>query len=202
MEIIGYIVVLLLALATGCGTLIDGTQENIPVTTIPPGATVIHEIREDDSQKKPQASKSLQQEKSATQTPATLSLERKQEYLLTITKEGYKTETIKIEQVINDAAVGNLLGLTALGTAIDTASGAQWDLAPNNIVVSLRPLTAEEQIEEAKKLKVTSIQKQLQSLQDLKDAKLLTENQYSVLRDITMHSVPPTVSQEDNIAVN
>lgn len=160
-------------MCSSCATLINGTKQDIPVTTDPPGATV---TAEDTSQS----------------TPSTLTLERNRDYVLTITKEGYKTEKIKIERVISGAAAGNLLGFTMLGMAIDSASGAMWDLKPENIVVTLRPLSADEKADEAERLDINTLQAQLESLEELRDANLLTPGQYNVLRDLAIHTVKDT----------
>ena len=155
---------------TSCATLVNGHDEKVPVTTNPPGATVT-------------------EESTSELTPATLDLERNRDYMLTITKEGYKTETIKIQHVVSEAAAGNILSFGFLGTAIDTASGSLWKLEPDHIVVTLRPLTPDEQVDEANRLNAQTLQKQLLALDELKDAKLLTDNQYAALRDITIHCV-------------
>lgn len=157
-------------LLEACATLVDGPNEAIPVTTNPPGATVTEET-------------------TSQMTPATLTLERDRDYLLTITKEGYETKTIKIEHVINGMAAGNLLSFGLLGVAIDTATGAVWRLKPDNIIVTLQPLSPEEKVDEEKRLTKKNLQYQLASLQELKESHLLTDNQYMVLRDITIHCV-------------
>lgn len=156
-------------LLTACATLINGSRQDIPVTTNPPGATVT-------------------EEETSQITPSTLTLDRKRDYLLTITKEGYKTEQIKLERVVNGTAACNIIGLSILGTAIDTASGAIWTLVPENIVVTLKPLSEEEKAEEEKRLNTSTLQAHLESLEELKDAKLLTESQYAIFRDLAIHT--------------
>ncbi len=157
-------------LLQACASLIDGPNEDIPVTTNPPGATVT-------------------EENTSQITPAKLTLERKRDYLLTITKEGYKTKTIKIEHVVNSLEAGNLLGCTLLGTAIDTATGAAWTLKPDNIYVTLEPLSAQEKVNEENRVTEKNLQNQLKSLQELKESNLLTDDQYRILKHLTMHCV-------------
>lgn len=62
---------LVLALATGCGTLVYGTHEKIPVDSDPPGANVI-----------------LDGESVGT-TPLTVKLTRKENHQIRIEKDGY-----------------------------------------------------------------------------------------------------------------
>jgi len=162
--------ILIVVLLTGCATLINGPTQKIPVKSEPQDATVTVE-------------------ESSTSTPATFTLDRNREYVLTITKEGYHTETIKIVQVVNAAVAGNILGCTLLGMAIDTATGACWTLKPEEITVTLRPLSPLEQLADAFRITPDSLENQLASLEELKDAKLLTETQYTIFKDLTLRCV-------------
>ena len=162
------IIALCLLCTSSCATLFNGPDQTIPIATNPPGATVTTE-------------------NTSALTPAKLTLERNRDYMLTITKEGYKTETVKVKHVISGAAAGNIFGISFLGYAIDTASGALWDLKPDNIIVTLRPLSPHELVDEANRLNEQSLKTQLKTLDNLKKARLLTENQYLVFRDLTLH---------------
>lgn len=160
-------------LLTSCATLLNGPYEKVQITTLPPGATVT-------------------EKQTSKLTPSTLTLRRDRDYILTITKEGYKTETIKIEHIVSPAAAANIFGITWLGMAIDKATGAFWTLEPDNIIVCLRPLSPQERIDEANRLNGETLQNKLEALDNLKDAKLLTENQYIVLRALTIHCTQNT----------
>ncbi len=161
---------LLSTLLTACATLVNGPTQTIPVTTNPPGATVT-------------------EEKNSQSTPANITLDRDRDYVLTISKEGYKSQTIKIVHLINGLEAGNLFGFGLLGVAIDTATGACWTLKPENIVVTLEPLSPLERVTEYTRLNSQTLQNQLAALEQLKEANLLTEDQYIVFRDITIHCV-------------
>ncbi len=156
--------------------MLDGPEQTLPVTTNPPGATVT-------------AVDNTPAEDPTQQTPATFNLDRKREYVLTISKEGYKTEQVKIERVVNGSTAGNLLGLTTLGTAIDMSSGAAWKFTPENIVVTLRPLSPSEKVNEANRVHADNIDSQLAYLKELNDAELLTDSQYTVLKDLATQAV-------------
>ncbi len=166
---------LLALLCTGCATLFNGPTDTVPVTTDPPGAAV-----------------AVSSENIAQLTPSTLVLNRNHDYELTITKEGYKTEKVKVTHVLSGAEAGNIIGFGILGTVIDNASGCAWDLKPDNLVVTLRPLSAGEAIDESERLNEHTLQSKLQSLERLKEANLLTENQYAALREITIGCVEKT----------
>ncbi len=164
------LLVIAFALLTGCATLINGRTQNIPVKTTPKEATVTAE-------------------ENSTLTPATFTLERNRDYLLTITKEGYETQKIKIVHVINAASAGNLLTFGMIGVAIDTATGACWTLKPEEITITLQPLSFHEKFAENAHLNEKTLQNQLASLKQLEEANLLTDTQYKILRDLTIHCV-------------
>ena len=161
----------ILFLVTGCGSVINGSHQSIPVTTNPPGATITETQTQDSAL-----------------SPSVLDLKRDKDYVLTITKEGYETQTVKIQHVISGTAAGNLVGLTILGTAIDNATGAAWDLKPENIVVTLTPLSPEEKANQAHLLTKETLQSQLVNLEQLKSSNLLTDSQYAVLRNLTIQT--------------
>lgn len=156
-------------LLTSCATLVNGPTEDVPVTTIPPGAVVT-------------------EEQTSTLTPVTFTLERDRDYVLTITKEGYHTENIKIEHVISAAEAGNVF-FGVLGVAIDVATGSAWALEPDNLIITLRPLSPDELVDEGARLNKKTLQDKLHALERLKEANLITENQYVVLRELTIHCV-------------
>ena len=161
---------LLITLLASCATLVNGPNQTIPVTTNPPGAIVT-------------------EEGTSQSTPATLNLKRNHDYVLTITKEGYETQKVKIVHLVNGVAAGNLFSFGLLGTAIDVATGSCWMLKPENIVVTLRPLSFGEKVSEFSRLNSKTLKNQLAALEQLKEANLLTPNQYEVFRDITIHCV-------------
>ncbi len=165
-----YFILLACACLSSCASLVNGSKQTIPVATEPPGATV---TAEDTSQS----------------TPSSLTLERGREYVLTITKEGYKTEKVKVQHVLNSAEAGNIVGFGMLGVAVDSATGACWTLKPENIKVTLRPLSAGERLANALHLNSTTLQNQLDSLKQLRDDNLLTQNEYEVFCNITKQCV-------------
>jgi hypothetical protein len=159
-------------LLTACGTIVNGPTESVPVSTEPEGATVTIGG-------------------TTKQTPATFDLDRKQDYLLTITKSGYQTENIKIQHVISGAEAGNLLGFGSLGVAIDAASGALWKLEPENIDITLTPLHSDKVRTLAQRLNVETLEKSLDELKTMKEEGLIDEQQYTAIRNITIHTVHP-----------
>jgi len=105
-------------LGTGCGTIVHGTTQIVPIATIPAGATV-------------------QIDNGVTlTTPTQTKLERKRDYILTITKLGYQTQTIPLNSVLSGWVAGNLV----FGGLIDAVSGGAFTLTPEKVSVTLVPL--------------------------------------------------------------
>jgi|GEM_PF-1459731 len=114
--------VLLGALSSGCATIIHGTTQAIPVTSEPPGATVV--VTTGDGR--------------AT-TPGTLELKRKTGHILTFSKDGYKPDTVKLESVLSGAVAGNILLGGVIGWGVDATTGADSRLVPESVHVVLTP---------------------------------------------------------------
>lgn len=101
------VLLLALALASGCATVTSGPSETIVVTSEPSGADVLMECGT---------------EKSTHVTPARLVVARKTtDCWLTIQKPGFDKQTAVLEQGVNRWTWGNLpiaaLGITALGVS-------------------------------------------------------------------------------------
>jgi PEGA domain len=116
---------LLVAFGSGCATIIQGSTQEIPVTSSPTGATV-------------SVDGSLR-----FQTPTKLQLTRKEPHRIEISLEGYHPEIIELRSVSSAATAGNILIGGLVGYAIDQSSGAAFRLVPEVIEVSLRPKDSE-----------------------------------------------------------
>lgn len=124
----------LAAVATlgGCGVTVPfATQVAVPVATSQTmlrGTTQVVEVRSEPSG----ATVSIPGFDKRT-TPAFLVLTRGQSYKVTVSKEGYKTVTTDL---VSRRATDGVAG-TALGNAIDEASGAAWELNPSKLTVTM-----------------------------------------------------------------
>ena len=133
---------LLLALTTGCATVLHGTRQNVRVETDPPGAT---------------ASAGGQ----TVTTPGVLKLHRKETNLeVVVEKEGYVTRQVILTRtgpdrtranwafgLVGGAATQSFVGVVALPVAalgIDYATGAAYRLEPSAIFLRLEPVSAAE----------------------------------------------------------
>jgi uncharacterized protein YceK len=104
---------------SGCATIINGTSQKIQATSNPPGATV----KVDDA--------------NSYVTPVKLRLERRRDHVLTFTKDGYESQTVRMMHVISEVVVGNTLLGGPLGWVFDIFAGTQYKLMPNPVHVEL-----------------------------------------------------------------
>lgn len=108
----------------GCATILRGSTQNIPVQTAP-------------------AAVSFDVGGFSYTTPTTLELERKNEYILEFSKEGYDSSRIRISKhisggyIILDALLTGLLGIV-----VDAVTGAWYNLKPESVTVSLSKVSA------------------------------------------------------------
>jgi hypothetical protein len=101
------LILLLLVAVNGCATIIHGTTQDISVTTDPAGADLLVDGREH------------------FKSPATITMKRKDDHTVEISREGYKSEKIDVKGVISAAVLGDFLAGGAIGYGIDAATGAQ-----------------------------------------------------------------------------
>ncbi|HEX8849722.1 MAG TPA: hypothetical protein VF761_09335 [Gemmatimonadaceae bacterium] len=108
--------------ATGCGTILHGPRQAVPVNSNPPGATV---------QATPASGGTIT-------TPGTLDLERKNSYQLTFTSPGYTPATVNLHNNIGTGTVIADVLLTGLvGVVVDAATGSWYGLVPENVTATL-----------------------------------------------------------------
>src|SRR4051812_3470662 len=90
---------------SGCATIVSGTTQKLSVSSRPTGATAT--IDNNISAK----------------TPALLTLDRKSDHTLVVSKEGFKNQTVFIKRTMNGMGFGNVLVGGIIGVGIDAASG-------------------------------------------------------------------------------
>jgi len=111
----------------GCATISRGTSVDFTVESTPPDAQVV--------------TSNLQ---ACDSTPCTFKMSRKDDFTVTVSKDGYKPSETSIKSgTAADGSVefvGNALIGGVIGAAIDVNSGAMNDLRPNPLRVVLEPL--------------------------------------------------------------
>jgi len=185
---------------SGCATIIHGTTQNIPVSSVPTGAKVTVD------------------QSTAYTTPTVLELARGENHNLQVSLEGYHTEAMTLQSVTSGAVMGNLIAGGLIGWGVDAASGAQYRLVPESLHITLRPIKApflpvkstptrvpsietisspQPKIVPASTAKpvdsnamTLKIEKQLELLRELRQKHLITEEDYqkakkNVLRKLT-----------------
>ena len=149
---------LLIAL-NGCATIIHGTTQDIGVTTDPAGADLLVDGQQH------------------YKSPAVITMKRKDDHTVEISQEGYKREAVEIKGVLSWSVAGDFLAGGAIGYGIDAATGAQRRLEPEKVEVRLRPLTSQQDRDEAK-----NQEEKLSRLKLLKSEGRLTQEDYNQCR--------------------
>ncbi len=147
----------------GCGTIVHGSSQTINFSTNPQGAT----IQFDNGM--------------VYTTPSQVKLERKKDYVVTISKPGYQTQTLPITSVLSGWLAGNLLLGGIIGGAVDMASGAAWTLTPEAVNVTLHPLAPGEVAAPAVPTAM-SPEDRLRSIERLHQEGVLKQNEYEAAK--------------------
>ncbi|MFT7637545.1 MAG: hypothetical protein ACI9Y8_001322 [Candidatus Omnitrophota bacterium] len=116
-----YVLVLISALTSGCATIVNSPNQDVPISSYPRGARVIVDGGE------------------SYITPTILKLKRKQDHSLLFKKSGYDDLVFKITRSLSGAVAGNILVGGLIGLGVDAISGAGYKLVPKEVMVTLLP---------------------------------------------------------------
>jgi len=76
-------------------------------------------------------------------TPTALDLERKNEYVLTFSKEGYEQARIRISKHLSgEFLILDVLFTGLVGVVVDGTTGSWYNLKPESVTVSLNKVSA------------------------------------------------------------
>ena len=107
-----------------CGRLINGTKQNVGISSTPEGATV-----------------TIEPGGITAVTPATVELKRRGSYTALVTKEGYEPASAKISRHISAWTFGNFMipsvFVAVTGFITDRATGGGFKLTPKKVDVTL-----------------------------------------------------------------
>lgn len=117
--LVGIVLITACTLFSGCATIVKGTTQVIPVSSDPTGARVTVDSSP------------------AGTTPTTVTLNRKQNHMVVIEKDGFAPESIAVTKSMGGAVAGNIIAGGLIGWGVDAMTGAQYNLAPNTINVRL-----------------------------------------------------------------
>ena len=113
-----------LIFVVSCATIIKGTSQNISIDSSPPKAKVVVKTTGGV-------------EEFTGETPASVKLSKKKEYVATISLEGYKDATVQITQNFEAWTIGNIICGGVIGLIVDAVDGAMWKLEPDQIKITL-----------------------------------------------------------------
>lgn len=120
-------VLVLCAILASCASVTRGTTETVKVYASPEGALIATSIG-----------------LTCNTSPCLLEVSRKTEFTVTVSKEGYKDQTVHVSTVVAPGGVagmaGNVLVGGVIGVGVDAVSGATLDHIPNPVLVELVPI--------------------------------------------------------------
>ncbi len=123
------LILVLMALSTGCATITRGTNEAFGIQTTPPGADA-------------RLSNGL-----SCQTPCSVKVKRRGDFVVTISKDGYETVNASVTSSVDGGGAagmaGNVLLGGIIGAGVDAGTGSMHSHKPNPLVVTLTPLDPE-----------------------------------------------------------
>ena len=150
--------------AGGCASIVKGTTQAIPVSSDPTGA----DVKLDGNR--------------VGQTPMSVEVKRKHDHLMTIEKAGYQPESVAITRNVGGAVFGNILAGGLIGWGVDAISGAQYNLTPATINITLKPIAAGAAAEPAAKSSAAVFIEELKKLDELHEAKKVNDEEYAKMR--------------------
>jgi hypothetical protein len=119
-----FIVLIVAVLLNSCATIINGTSQQVNITSTPIEAKVIIDGEE------------------LGKTPFIADLKRKDNHIVKIELDGYKTEVITLNGKTSGWFFGNCLFGGVIGMAVDAITGGMYKLQPEEIK---RTLNVDEQ---------------------------------------------------------
>lgn len=118
-KLIAWVLVGTVMITQGCGTIISGTNQVVPINSEPPGAKVsIGGYNQ--------------------KTPALVTLSRTNDHVATFTKEGCEQSQVQITREFQGvrSILGNLI-FFLVPIIVDLVTGGAYDLTPKNVNVTL-----------------------------------------------------------------
>lgn len=111
--------VLALVSSTGCATIMQGSKQQVSVTSTPSGASVTVDGVENGT------------------TPVVLSLKRKDNHVVRIAAPGYQPYEVALSRSVSGWVAGNIVFGGIIGLVVDASTGGMYKLSPEQIEANL-----------------------------------------------------------------
>lgn len=148
-------------LDTGCATVIKGRNQTIPIASAPAGA----KVKVDGI---PWGT-----------TPTSVQLDRKHSHMITLELADYEVENVSIINSMGWAVAGNAIAGGLIGWGVDASTGAQYNLHPDTVNVTLRPKT---KLATPTPTPTKNVAEELGKLDELHAAGKLADDEYGSMR--------------------
>ena len=125
--------IFLLMNMSGCASIVSGTTQQVTIKSMPEGAAVTIAGR------------------AYGNTPVTATLDKKTDQVVTLEKEGYKTETFPLKTTLDGWFWGNIVLGGVIGSTTDGISGAVNEYSPDQYFITLTPTTPKEESDSERK---------------------------------------------------
>lgn len=169
---------IILGLVSGCATVVNGTTQSIPVNSDPTGAEV------------------LVNNNVLGITPTQIKLKRKEDHQVMIRKEGYASATVPVLKSVGGAVWGNEVPGGLIGWGVDATSGAQDNLSPEAIYVTLRPLGSSNATRREEAVKTAKGINKPRALDQALEAGTLSEEEYIKARERIVQEFFPEIVRQ------
>jgi len=116
------------------------------------------------------------------QTPVSVEVKRKSDHLMTISKPGYESENVAITRNLGGAVFGNIIAGGLVGWGVDAVSGAQYNLTPATINVTLYKSGQVPESRLVARNDAATFIAELKQLDNLHAAKQISDEEYVKMR--------------------
>ena len=116
MKLKRFYIVSCLFLLSGCGTILYGPQQKVPIHSEPAGAQVVVDGKEVGT------------------TPTVVTLSRGDNHEIVLTQRGSPSKIIQLKKKINGAILGTILPGGLLFLTIDSSNGSMYTLTPEKVL--------------------------------------------------------------------
>ena len=120
-RIAGSLWLVLAFVAAGCGTIMNGTRQTVSIQSTPAGATV-----------------TTVPASGTSTTPGSIPLERKNNYVLTFTADGYEPAEAHLRREMSTLILVLDILAGVVGVVVDAVTGGWYELEPETVSVTLR----------------------------------------------------------------